>query len=452
MLSTEIKNQWVAKLDEANALVNDTVLPVEERSAKIETLMTEATELETRYNTQVENEKKLADANAKAAQVRTQTPIGGFVTPTITRNDSGIDGIKIPATAKRYGKTKNMGEKEAYINGQWYLAVTRNDENAETWLRENGIYDTRDMSTANANNGGAFIPDVLVSTYIDLKEQYGVLRANMNVLPLNTYGSTSLPRRTAGTTAYWIGQNAAPTESNPTSNTVTVVPRDLGALVEIPNQLMDSAILSIGDIVGGEIAYSLTKMEDDAGFIGDGTSTYGGITGVAQRLENVFTTSGGTGLIVAAGNLMTEVTRANLHSVKAALPAYAAKSKGCKWYMSSVFWANAVEQLAFAVGGATVSEFQTGMTPSLLGYPVELVQSLPITDANSQVLCVFGDLNMAGKFAEFGNMSISTSREGTYFTQRQTGILGAESIDINFHDVGATGTAGPVVGLISASA
>ncbi len=64
--------------------------------------------------------------------------------------------------------------------------------------------------------------------------------------------------------------------------------KKLMVLTKYSNELNEDAVLNIGDDLAGEIAYAFALKEDQCGFLGDGTSTYGGITGVTTALLNVF--------------------------------------------------------------------------------------------------------------------------------------------------------------------
>jgi HK97 family phage major capsid protein len=55
-------------------------------------------------------------------------------------------------------------------------------------------------------------------------------------------------------------------------------------LTTVSNELNEDAFVNLADDVAGEIAYAFAKKEDECGFVGDGTSTYGGIEGVASKL------------------------------------------------------------------------------------------------------------------------------------------------------------------------
>jgi HK97 family phage major capsid protein len=141
--------------------------------------------------------------------------------------------------------------------------------------------------------------------------------------------------------------------------------------------------------------------------------------------------------------------------VKAKLPQYALR-RGPKWYFHQSFWSEVVESLVLAVGGVTAMEIAAGMPPRLLGYPVEIAQVLPSVSAVSQVVGLFGCLDMAASMGDRRATTIAMSEHSRFATD-EIEIRGTERFDINVHDVGnADATAGnrvpgPIVGLITAA-
>jgi HK97 family phage major capsid protein len=49
-------------------------------------------------------------------------------------------------------------------------------------------------------------------------------------------------------------------------------------------EIAEDAVIAIADWLVGEIAYAFASKEDDCGFNGDGTSTYGGMRGISADL------------------------------------------------------------------------------------------------------------------------------------------------------------------------
>jgi HK97 family phage major capsid protein len=136
-----------------------------------------------------------------------------------------------------------------------------------------------------------------------------------------------------------------------------------------------------------------------------------------------------------------------LEAVVGNLPNYA-DTPNTKWICHRYFWWNVMERLARAAGGVTAAEVRGPAARSCLGYPVEISQVFPKTDANSQILCTFGDHTLAATLGDRRETVISISDQA-YWANDQIGIKGTERFDINVHDVGTATVAGPVVALQS---
>lgn len=346
------------------------------------------------------------------------------------------------------GHDREAAAEKAYRFGMFCMAALRPQSNAVRFCKEQGI--PLAVHTEGINeDGGVLVPPEFENDIIVLREQYGVFRSRARYTPMGS-DVKNRPRRTGGLTAYFVGETASITQSTAGWDNVQLMARKLAVLAKYSSELGEDAIVDFGDTIAGEIAYAFANKEDDCGFNGDGTSTYGKITGVRQRLIDVFTTGGGTGLVLGAGNAWSELTLANFRSVEGALPAYA-ETGNVAWFCHKKFWSDVLLGLALAGGGVPAAEIVNGIQRRFLGYPVVVTQIMPSAEANSQVPCILGDLALASMFGDRRQTTIAMS-DHVDFASDQINVRGIERFDINVHDVGATGTAGPVVGIITAAA
>lgn len=343
-----------------------------------------------------------------------------------------------------YGDRATARE-QAYRFGMYAAGHLLGKRWAKDWCAKNGI-----MATMQENvneDGGYLVPEEFESAIIVLRETYGVFRANAKIVPMGS-DTKWQPRWTSGLTAYFVGEAASGTESKAGYDRVGLVAKKLMALAYVSSELDEDAIVSLGDTLAGEIAYAFALKEDNCGFNGDGTSTYGGMVGVRQKLLDVFTTSGGTGLIVGSGNAYSELTLADFQKVQGALPEFA--ERNAKWYCSKRFWSEVLMKLALAAGGVPAAEIMMGGEKRFLGSPVVVSQVMPTTEANSQVPIAYGSLDMAAMFGDRRGVTIAESIHDR-FSDDEIAFRGTQRFDINVHSVGVTGTAGPVVGLVMAA-
>lgn len=365
----------------------------------------------------------------------------------------------VPAQAKhRFGKLKAFkNEEDAYTAGQFLLAtigrsapgrphVNQMGERAAKWLLERGIdVVTRAQNEGSSPAGGYLVIPAFEQAIIDLREMYGTFRRHVGVTPMAS-DTQSQPIRTGGLTAYWVNEAAQITESEKTWGQVMLSAKKLSALSKFSSELNEDAIISIADDLAREMAYAFAVAEDDAGWNGDGTSTYGGITGVRTK---IITASHTASVYTPASGLDTfaEITKGDLEGVMGMLPKYVTNPR---WYVSQVGWVNMLMRIATAAGGVTATEMANGMrTPSYMGYPVELDQTLPkvLTDLSDVAMAFFGDLSLAVKMGERRGMSISLSDQ-RYWEYDQIGIRATERVDIVAHSLGSTTEAGPLIALV----
>lgn len=360
----------------------------------------------------------------------------------ITMESAGVGSVK-------------EAELKAMRFGRFLFAGLFRHQKSIEWCRDNGI-EIKAVNESVNEQGGVLVVPEFSAMLIRLIEQYGVFRRSAKTEPMGS-DTKFIPRRTGGVTAYWTGEGVSITDSTPAKDNVQLVAKKLAALVIHSSEVAEDSILSIADDLAFEIGYAFAKAEDDAGFIGDGTSTYGGITGVTNKLKNLSGTIANiAGLFVGTGNAYSELTLADHINTMGLLPHYA-DGANCKWYCHKTYYYQVMVRVEAAAGGNTITELQRGARqPLFLGYPVEFAQSMPRTEANSQVSALFGDLNLAASFGDRRNITLFTDPYSRSAND-QTQIRGTERIDIVVHDVGnasssaASRVAGPVVGLITAA-
>lgn len=367
----------------------------------------------------------------------------------VSANLNADGSKKIHITGVRTKPKHFKSAEDAYLCGRFLRgALSHNSEDIQ-WCKEHGVNflaasaGTAQSSTSNAT-GGILIPDVLSQAIIDLKEQYGVFRANCSVMPM-TSDTLTIPRRLTGLTTYYVAESTDATASKLTFDGVTLTARKLVAAAIYPMELADDAVINLADKLAQELAYAFSKGEDDAGFIGDGTSTYGGIQGVMTAV--------GSASVVDAASTHTgfeTLTRSDFLACIGKLPKYALPR--AKWYVSNAGYAASMANLMYAAGGNNVGDLGSGTGPSFLGYPVVISQSLNNTlGADTSVKkVIFGDLTLSSTLGDRMGFAV-TSDKSLYFLADQIVIKGTQRYDIVNHDCGTSTTAGPVVVLKTAA-
>lgn len=371
---------------------------------------------------------------------------------------TGTKTITLPASVKRWGNLQSFkgpaADIQAYKAGMFYMGCLGN-QRAQGWLKDHGIDIEAAAQREGVNTaGGYLVYGELDNAIIDLRDTYGVFSRNARRVAM-TSDLMTRPRRTGGLTVYFVGEDDAATESNKEWDTVVLSTKKAACIARISNELNEDAIINVADDLTKEIAWAFAKKIDECGFVGDGTSTYGGITGVSTRLTDLNGVDDGGGLILSANNTYAEVSLAELVKLISILPQYAQTS--AKWYCSTAVWGQTLLNRASAGGGNTIPTLEAGGTLRFLGYPVEISATLPSTVANSQLMLLFGDLSLSSDFGDRRQTTIKMSDSAviggsSVFERDEIGLIGTMRFDINNHDLGTASAAGPVVGMIMAAA
>lgn len=335
--------------------------------------------------------------------------------------------------------------EDAYLSGRYLrAALTKNPDDIQ-WCREHGVgmlAASGAHSSSNNASSGVFVPEPMLNTIIELREQYGSLRPNVMKITM-TSDTLAIPRWVSGLTVYYPGENTDITASKTAHNMVSLTARKYAALAVYPQELINDAVISFADLFAHEVAEAFSKAEDTNGFLGDGTSTYAGTTGIITKLNDgshdasIFT--------AAAGNTGYEtLDLVDFNGMQAKLPKYARAN--AKWYISSVGYDLSMARLKYAAGGNDSAAIAGSTGLSFLGSPVELVQVLNSTagaQASTALFC-YGDLSKGVMLGD--RMAVSISADSSrYFEADQIAMKATQRIDINPHSLGNNSTAGPVI-------
>jgi len=346
--------------------------------------------------------------------------------------------------AKMHKGLKNFTSKQkAFEFGSWVLGALGHRKSAE-FCKNNGLEIRTKAHLEGTNSlGGFLVPEPLEAELITLREQYGVFRRNARVWGM-TADTLRIPKRSAGLTAYFVGEANAVTESTQTFDSINLVAKKLGVLSTVSTELLEDSVISIADDLAGEIAYAFAQKEDDCGFNGDGTSTYGGIVGLSTALSDAtYQISDG------AATALSGVTLAEINAAFAKLPNWAYQRNGVKVYCHKSVYHNVFERLAMAAGGVTAAEIASGTQPRFFGYPVEFAQVMPSAPSGGGATFAYiGDLSQGCYFGDRRSTSIAFSDSAlNAFEQDERVVRGTQRFDIVCANVGSSSAAGAMVKL-----
>lgn len=328
--------------------------------------------------------------------------------------------------------------------GTWAAWRLLGSESAAAFCADHGL--RASMSEAINTAGGFLVPDEMSTAIVVNREVYGAARRLADVRTMSRESQT-IPVRTAGLTAAFVGESNEIPESGTEWGSILLSPKKLAVLTRISSELDDDSIISMAENLADEAAWSFSKKEDDCFILGDGTSTYGGMQGLSSKFED------GTawkGKITAAANhdTLAEIDSTDITDLMAACPEYALP--GASFLCSGSAWGAIFCRLMGAAGGNTFIDISKPMPKSYLGYPIITCPSMPAdpaADYSGKVMILFGDFRRAVKFGSRREITMQADRS-RYLEFDQIGVRATERFDLVVNDIGTTAAAGPVVALV----
>lgn len=433
--------------DEAVALANriDAVRAIEstdadkiaERDLELETLNADAAKL----SKKIDFERSVVDsAKNLRAVVDRCTPA-----PDV-KEERAADKVRVESVPFSGRLRAFRTAEDAYKVGMWFKAKG-GDADARRWCEDHGV-ESRAMGSTSANSGSAVVPDVLSSTVISLVDQYSAFAQNATSVTMPS-DVLQFPRRTGGTTAYWVDENTAITASDPTMNQVTLTAKKVTGAVVVASELLQDSIVSIADFITGELALSLSNAIETAAWSGNPASAPGVAGLVTSHTGGLLASSGATyaaSLVTASGDTPDEVTKANLLAMMAAVPQHS--RQGAKWFVSPFFFATCMQALDLAQGGSVGLSQGLGLT--FLGSEVVLTDRLPSgTDSTGVVMALYGNMANSSYYGIRQGIEIASSDQVNFLSD-QTVIRAVARVAITHANLGSSSVAGPIIGLVGA--
>lgn len=331
-------------------------------------------------------------------------------------------------------------EADAEKTGRYLFAVLAGHKQSIDWCRSHIEPQFLAAHGENSNELGGFLvfPE-MERTIIDLREQYGVFRREAKVSPMAS-DTKVIPRRASGLTAYFTNEAGSLTESQKGWEQVQMVAKKIYCLTRYSSELAEDAIISIADDLVSEIAYAFAKKEDECGFLGDGTSTYGAIVGLENALNagSIYTATGHT--------TFSALTFADFETILGRVPTYV---RNVKWYISKAGYYASMRRLADSLSGNSIPDILGGQPLRFMGHDVVISQTLPsaLTSTTATTALYCGDLAMAATLGDRRGITIKRSEEAYYSTD-EIGIRGTQRFDISVHEKGTATVAGPIQKLL----
>ena len=303
------------------------------------------------------------------------------------------------------------------------------------------------MSYLTDLTGGALVAPPEMGELIPLmRNQSAVDRAGARMVPLPPQGKWVAPRIASASTGYWIGENTAISESNPTTGQVEMMAKKLGVLIRIPNELFKYASVSADAMLREDMAKTLALGYDFACLYGTSGAQPKGLLyfSGSDEVIDYATTSPTPGGVATDGNtvrpedgykMAAQVEDRNFDI-----------ENGFKWIMRPRLWGT-VASFRSSSGAVTTADqlglFVQDLTRALgagapanwCGYPVvrsSQVRNTLTKGSGTGLSEVWGGVWREFLQGMYGAVEFATATQGdTMFAQDQTlvrGILHCDSV------------------------
>jgi len=273
------------------------------------------------------------------------------------------------------------------------------------------------------------MPINFASEVVELVWKYGQFRRYATVYPLGTLAN-KLPKLSTSPAFGVIAQSGAITEKSPQIAFVTFNAFKSGGMVRVPSEIDADSIVALGQFLARYVAREMAKWEDTVGYLGDGTGTYGSVSGIGKKAD----TLGNKIQLVTTKTHPSDITLTDLRNLRTKIDA-AALAAGA-YYMHPT-----MESFLCSLNTSTyVPYVATGPNgPTLEGFPVRWIGVMPIYDTAvhlSQYQVYFGD-HSYWYFGERVALDLQVSRD-VYFATDEVGIRALERFDIQLMADNAT--------------
>ena len=131
----------------------------------------------------------------------------------------------------------------------------------------------RDLNVGTATAGGHTVStDLLTGSFVDM------LRNKMTVMDLGATmltgleGNVAIPRQTGGSTAYWVAESGAITESAAAFDQISMSPKTVGSFSDLSRKLLLQSSMDIESFVRNDLATSIAIEIDRAAIHGSASS------------------------------------------------------------------------------------------------------------------------------------------------------------------------------------
>ncbi|TXI11128.1 MAG: phage major capsid protein [Rhizobium sp.] len=194
-------------------------------------------------------------------------------------NNREPGSIMIPFAMHHLPGEAAKHEGAVYMKAMWNAGMQGFDPDEALWLARRMVkadptLQKAAMSYLTDNIGGTLVAPSAQGELIELvRPRECLMAAGATSVPIPANGKIGWPRQTGATSFYWVGENTAVTESNPTTGQVVMQARKGGVLTRVPNELFRFANVAADGLIRTDMAKSIALGIDYAGLYGSGSAS-----------------------------------------------------------------------------------------------------------------------------------------------------------------------------------
>lgn len=254
----------------------------------------------------------------------------------------------------------------------------------------------RALSTTVAGEGGVFVPTEVSTEIIRLIPETGVYPRLARDVPMGA-GDLNIGAVIGGMTAYWVDQNLPITPSYPGFDKIVLSAKKLGAYIPVPMELIDDAVINVGQLIADLIVECLSLEIDRVGITGKSA-----LNGGTDLFDGLLW-SAGLQVLDMTSNLMSQIDFDLALDMQTKPPDGARENAS---YILSTTLFNWLRKQKDSNGDYIYQKPQDGMPGLLWGKPYHLTERMPTfttTATPSTKILLYGDWK---RFAFYGHRDI----------------------------------------------
>src|SRR6266567_7113070 len=266
----------------------------------------------------------------------------------------------------------------------------------------------------------------------ELISEFGVVRRKMHPYPIGM--GTARPARMGTRPSFGsIAISAAFGEKSPTITFASLESHKIGGIVRLPREIDEQSIVPMGQFLARYGAVEFARVEDNWGFLADGSGTYESVKGIVQIARD----NSKTVVLAATKTHPSDATLADFRSLRTKVNKAALNGRDSAYYVDST-WETQFPTFKTTAEPNVYQRLPDG-SAILDGYPIvwtNVMQAFSTSAAADTAIAVFGAMSFWW-MGEHGSPRLDTS-EHVYFANDQLAVRFIEEIDFDYAAVDAT--------------